>query len=704
MAEHLLAVLLATTSARGSALVAQWPPYATSSPRFKRAPPKSPYSSSELDNPWKASHPPYHPPADQQPSTLADDYFWESTNTSVPRDRSTSVSNRHTSSERDNAADESRDVEDPSTDEAYHQLFGYSSEFLASLLCPNQGMCHQKFELIVDEVAFIGHPVCADDDEVWRFRTEARNRHGPRGREGKAQNAPSRDDSAGQFSGWLHTFHFVFVLDLPDTSSAASGNVAKFMDVIYEQLAFPITAVLFREQVLSNFVEQECDKLLALRDNSLQNGCSFMEFSELSLLESSISLAVKAVFEAVRNGTVAYITLNDLPLELQLPPYLHRLLKSQSDFEGSDKIEPGSEDDRMARWGEDMKMGWRLPELAPWKALLLLEDDTWDPAAAMKAVPLNPDDRETAETLLKFLELASVTLSLSDMATLLDWDVETQVFPVVRWLVQHRRAKVVDLVNPGLRTVYTAPCKFDHTIAELTAEFQDAFPPEAHPELPPLPSILATISHSASLSTTNESTFYAALVKDKSAIPVWQDVVLWMLERDLLVTLHLHIRLVATVELKALASNRRKRAMKERGRAKKIDSTPKADEAAWVSMSPRTAHNFSRRMSSKDSGKSQLKEEEEESSGIDQSEMDNDDEDSIITEPGKANRKQRSWLAAMDEGKDPRIAKLFKQINQYFDGKRSDSEILYRADISKTQLRELLHHYSPHIITFLHPS
>jgi nitrogen permease regulator 3-like protein len=47
------------------------------------------------------------------------------------------------------------------------------------------------------------------------------------------------------------------------------------------------------------------------------------------------------------------------------------------------------------------------------------------------------------------------------MASLLEWDLEAQVFPIVRWLVQHRKAKLVDVVNPGLKTVFTLPPKFD---------------------------------------------------------------------------------------------------------------------------------------------------------------------------------------------------------------------------------------------------
>ena len=61
------------------------------------------------------------------------------------------------------------------------------------------------------------------------------------------------------------------------------------------------------------------------------------------------------------------------------------------------------------------------------------------------------------------------------------------------------------------------------------------------------------------------------------------------------------------------------------------------------------------------------------------------------------------------------------RIHQYFDGKCSDDEILYRAEITRKQLREVLHHYEeyvrsaivhvrnpsltiPQLQTFLHPS
>lgn len=46
------------------------------------------------------------------------------------------------------------------------------------------------------------------------------------------------------------------------------------------------------------------------------------------------------------------------------------------------------------------------------------------------------------------------------MASLLDWDLVTQVYPTARWLVHHRRAKIVDLVHLQLKTVFTLAPKF----------------------------------------------------------------------------------------------------------------------------------------------------------------------------------------------------------------------------------------------------
>lgn len=40
---------------------------------------------------------------------------------------------------------------------------------------------------------------------------------------------------------------------------------------------------------------------------------------------------------------------------------------------------------------------------------------------------------------------------------------------------------------------------------------------------------------------------------------------------------------------------------------------------------------------------------------------------------------------------------MLRRINQYFDGKRTDDEILYRAEINRKQLREVLRNYEEYV-------
>lgn len=288
MAETLLALLLVTTSAKGSNLVFRWPEAPSPSPRLSRSHPDPKLSLSQLDNPWRASHSQdtlekaeVLPPKDYARDP---EYRWERPN--ALRDRSLSLS--HESGRASPSRDSAYSFEKVSSPDEYDHVLGYSGEFLANVLCPHRAMCHQKFELVVDDLAFIGHPVCADSDSRWTFKPE-KIKLGSRGREERdldssssphvpedstsmSPEMPSSEPPSSSKAPWLHTFHLVLVLDLPDPSSSASGNLAKYFNTLYEQIAFILTAVLYQEQVLSNFVEEECDVLSSLKESCISNG------------------------------------------------------------------------------------------------------------------------------------------------------------------------------------------------------------------------------------------------------------------------------------------------------------------------------------------------------------------------------------------------------------------------------------------------
>ncbi|KAF8737621.1 hypothetical protein AX14_012614 [Amanita brunnescens Koide BX004] len=708
MAETLSAIALVTSSAKGNSLVFSWPPSPSSSPRLCRARPSNSSWPSCLDNSWRASRPHGNAPdpSDNAPTYDISENYWSRP---LRGNRKYSPEHGHEdhSSSRKNSPSKTRPfgVEHPTAGEQYDALFGYSAEYLGNLLCPQLRMCHQKYELIVDDLVFVGHPVCADADGVWRFKSEknapnSRDRdsissHSPHDFEPASSTSPDKPSQGERLSycdpTWLQTFHLVFILDLPEPSSSASGNVLRYLDIIYEQIAFVVTAVLFQEQVQSNFVEAECDILGTLKDSCISKGEPFSNYAIKAIEQSSIAPAMKTIYEAIKSSSIAYITLHDIPLELQLPPHLDQLLHSQEE-EDIDFIQSPDDDDETNNWGRDLGHGWQLPSLMPWKSLLLLRgQELLDSYVQFSGSQLVSQDRLVAESLIRFIKTVNVTLSLADVASLLDWDLESQVYPSVRWLVQHRWAKIVDVVHPGLKTIFTLPAKFGQPLSQLITDFENQF---SRLSIPSLPNILAAISKS-------DSHFFASVVKSKELLPVYHDIVHWMLERDLIITLHLRIRLVATRELKVRVRHQRQQTVMRKStwsrkgyetdfqRLEELDLdttymiTQPTSSFPWLPPSPKNARKYTRRLSSTENKRdltaleldSRLRgklrdqvflDDEDEDGG---SSLDGADsgwessEDSlvptVIEDPGRATPLERRWLSAMSEGKEPQIAKRF---------------------------------------------
>jgi nitrogen permease regulator 3-like protein len=223
---------------------------------------------------------------------------------------------------------------------------------------------------------------------------------------------------------------------------------------------------------------------------------------------------------------------------------------------------------------------------------------------------------------------------------------------------------------------------------DLAKEFRDAFP---DPSIPSLPQLLATISGASS------NHFYATVVKSNDRVPMFHDVVRWMLQRDLLVTLHLRVRIVVPAALKARARRRRDerrdrgwhteeedafRSQSRRGRKVRADSGVSETDLELFDPSPAW---YMRRSAGaveppildegmdldeeieKEEAEAEAEEadpEAEAASPGEDDEMEGEDDNngtSILTDPGRATPLQRRWLQAMSEGKDELVARRFDQ-------------------------------------------
>lgn len=217
-------------------------------------------------------------------------------------------------------------------------------------------------------------------------------------------------------------------------------------------------------------------------------------------------------------------------------------------------------------------------------------------------------------------------------------------------------------------------------LRDLIADFARDFPEDY---VLPLPVIIATISASSSRNSDNH--FYAMVVdpdRPLSAfgthlnrnqallLETYHEVIRWMLKRNLLVTLHLRIRIVATPELKDKVTSMREARSKARQtsdeRLEPISGLRKASKAHPLSRSSSALdldHLAFLPPGLDDDDEQALWDEADEP---ERSHMVSNmtsrleaRQPSMIADPGKPTPQERRWLAAMSIGKDPEIVTRF---------------------------------------------
>ncbi|CAE6423837.1 unnamed protein product [Rhizoctonia solani] len=907
----LIGILLVTQTARSSSEVAfRWPPVPSVRPRLSRPRP----DKLEPDGSWRAAY--YnsdttggYEAAGNDDDDEDDGYEWTRSGVQAPRRASISFPHSPPRSSRGPASRTPSYSHNPSPAqrhdhdrEIYTSLLGYRSSFLAEILSPKAALCHQKFELVVDELAFLGHPVYAGPDGGWGWEELYRSRaasiverppgvtdrgFGDRGalgfdrggeqpgsyipRSGSlierptiftdrlefseppistgsssfgALNTPRASKSHNSFSEargrmptrpafdlrmsssdthipspspgvtsssvtpisepssesstvahltssthilphltsnststtsdidnapQLTSFHLVLVIDRLDPRSVHPRDLHRYMDVFYQQIAFKMTAVMHYEQGRSGWVARASEQLITLRDQCIVDSIPFQDYCQRALDTCPLASAIKTVYESVTNGTVAHIQINEVPLDIQLPPRHTTMLGGiTSTGIPEDGIDPNADvehgpasagaeeefEDEAGRAEDARRFGWWLPRLLPWKGLLLLEDAGPGTGAEMivrmncgrmasagnvnGSVGGEEDALADEDMFRKFLSYVQPSLSLSDIAELSELNLKLDVYPMTRLLLYNRKARTVDVIPPGMKVMYSAAPAFKRPLPELSAVFSRLFP-----TVPPLPSLLATL--------TSYSRPFSSLIPSRDHRAFYLEVLIWLLRQGLLEKLHLRVRIVATGEIRAttraalarerenarlgrevaqIVGQRETRRIRRR-RSKASDevevyfASTSGDmfEPPSPELMRRHGSHAHRRQSlsvsiSEDAFEEEEEdwiEDEEDEEGVHGDGIGTADvlleEDSniagngsvIIAEPAEATQLEMRWMEAMTEGKDPGISQRFHRIRKYFDGKITADEILYREDITRRELREVIHHFDAFLIVFLHP-
>ncbi|KAG9054932.1 hypothetical protein FS842_003743 [Serendipita sp. 407] len=550
----------------------------------------------------------------------------------------------------------------------------------------DRNLCNQRFELILEELLFLGHPVCIGDDGTWQWEqlyAESKPKTEDDAQMDGAESPSKEKVNDPKVEASLKSFHFILVLDRPDPAWGGNVNLTRFVDVYYEQLAVKMTAALHFEQSRDNYVERETELLVDLGESA----DSYTVFERAALEKSSLARAMRDIFESVQNQRLAHIIVGAFELDLQMPWYHSELLHGDFDPEG-----PGEysyEDERDERWDEGFGKGWRVKQLYPWNTLLFLEG--WEAIAEIE-----PESSE----MLQFREVLTPDVSFADAATLLDWDLETEVMRMARYMIYLKKAKVSDVVHPKLLNIYVLPTRMETSLAELSAKFQSYFPPTT----PALETILAAISSSPQA--------FQFFLPSADHYELYHQILIWLLKNNALIMLHVRFRLVATKEVKEAVYQSSQELKKrisegdvERGRKRKPSGLGRREEELQpnkgseqdggleIEFVPPEGHQPSSPEFTRPSGTDERWADFE---------VPQDFEESFIFEPGKATRMEQLWIDEIARQR-PELENRFLRVCEYFDGRTTFDEIQYRSQLKRSQFRQIVSEYDPWLLSLLHP-
>lgn len=308
MKHNLLGILLVTSSSSGANLAFHWPPAPHPSPRLVRPkPPDYAQRAKLLDTSWRFAQGIDDSKLEDVLQKLLelekaemDDYEWKAPSTRPSLSHSRDSTQKNTTSSASHSKDTvaTGDIDDMLAEkhikEEYDYILGFKTSVLAELLSPKHALCHQKFELIVDEMAFIGHPVHIDNNGSWSWNElHASPQPGPsstgRGRstrrysegsnaiddediESVASSSPRPKSPVQDRPSNITSFHLVAVLDRPDPCSTSSADLYRYIDSYYWQIVFKMTAAMHYEQGREDFVGEHCKTLTALRESYMIRG------------------------------------------------------------------------------------------------------------------------------------------------------------------------------------------------------------------------------------------------------------------------------------------------------------------------------------------------------------------------------------------------------------------------------------------------
>lgn len=166
------------------------------------------------------------------------------------------------------------------------RIFNLDVSFLADTLAPKLPLCDGKFQLSMDDLTFVGHPVSLStlqhqeqpqDDSLDTPKSPIAPPSSPssctppptvlhKSDSTTDDNESVSDTSPGSTSIHMTLFHVVFVMTPPDLELNAQ------VETIYKNVILRYSSALRYEQLRCGYVQDEIEKVLGLKEEAFNKG------------------------------------------------------------------------------------------------------------------------------------------------------------------------------------------------------------------------------------------------------------------------------------------------------------------------------------------------------------------------------------------------------------------------------------------------
>ncbi|KAB8206368.1 Nitrogen Permease regulator of amino acid transport activity 3 [Aspergillus parasiticus SU-1] len=402
----------------------------------------------------------------------------------------------------------------------WESLLGLQADVWEKLLSPSRSWHKRRFEVGINDLAFVGWPVFVREDGTWRKQRRKKKKTKPEWEGGELGHnetpGDARDDADEAIAASTETLspHTMTasgsqrasmgsirssrtlseMLDGDDKDSMTMFNVVFVLDPplleysmrireIYDNIIKKFAKALKWEQARTDYVWREAQHISHIKEKAKETRMSVNTLYSELINHSSLARAIYTVYSNISASKIASVSLSpDVSISLQIPP-----LTSTPYLPGpSDKAYPGlwlTTADSVTPADDPTADENTAPHqvLAKHFALLLLSDE----ATILKDVEASGG--ALAPALAHYIRCSKPTKSFAQISALSGIPLST-IQMLASHLVYWRRARAIPPLHQ--RDVYFVSPNCDLSKLEVaTAAYQLAFP-----TLPSLPKMLSALS------------------------------------------------------------------------------------------------------------------------------------------------------------------------------------------------------------------